>query len=162
MPESIRKDQCRQHFHSLLLAGATSAALADADYFEPFRTHVRNAQELSKSPSTHVNWPRKTQKTQFAFRQQHPNSHQQDTCTHSAGAQLEKKRDQKSKNPCRFPCRGFAKVAVKKRFEPVSIASQSVPNPLITRLALSSPARFVAIWLYDFDTFSTPPAKPAL
>ncbi len=56
MPESIRKDQGRQHFHSLLLAGATSApaALADADYFEPFRTHVRNAQELSKSPSTYV------------------------------------------------------------------------------------------------------------
>lgn len=47
MPESIRKDQGRQHFHSLLLAGATNppAALADADSFELFRTRVRNAQE---------------------------------------------------------------------------------------------------------------------
>ena len=61
----------------------------------------------------------------------------------------------KAKNPCRFPCRGFTKVAVKKRFEPVSVACQSVPNPLNTGLPLPSPARFVAIRLYDFDTFST-------
>jgi len=54
-----------------------------------------------------------------------------------------------------FRALGIAKVAVKKRFEPVSVACQSVPNPLNTGLPLPSPARFVAIRLYDFDTFST-------
>ncbi|HEY1027926.1 MAG TPA: hypothetical protein VGE28_09920 [Pseudomonas sp.] len=43
-----------------------------------------------------------------------------------------------------------------------SVASQSVPNPLNTGFPRSSPARFVAIRPYDFDTFSTPAAKPAL
>ncbi|WFC62630.1 hypothetical protein EWH21_13180 [Pseudomonas sp. REST10] len=44
---------------------------------------------------------------------------------------------------------------MKKRFEPVSVACQSVPNPLNTGFAPPSPARSVAIRPYDFDTFST-------
>jgi len=54
-----------------------------------------------------------------------------------------------------FRASSIAKVAVKKRFEPVSVASQFVSNPLNTGFTLPSPARFVAIRLYDFDTFST-------
>lgn len=50
---------------------------------------------------------------------------------------------------------GTAKVAAKKRLEPVSLACQSVPNPLNAGFPLPSPAQYVAIWLYDFDTFST-------
>ncbi|MBU2140407.1 MAG: type II toxin-antitoxin system ParD family antitoxin [Gammaproteobacteria bacterium] len=42
--ELIRKDQDRQHLRGLLLAGASSAAPADADYFESLRARVRNAQ----------------------------------------------------------------------------------------------------------------------
>ncbi|MGE8504669.1 MAG: hypothetical protein ACN6P1_20835 [Pseudomonas sp.] len=70
---------------------------------------------------------------------------------------LEKK-SQKAKGPENllvFWALGIAKVAVKKRFEPVSVACQSVPNPLNTGFPLPLPARFVAIRLYDFDTFST-------
>lgn len=47
-------------------------------------------------------------------------------------------------------------MAAKKRLEPVSLASQSVLNPLNTGFALPSPARSVSIRLYGFDTFSTP------
>jgi hypothetical protein len=54
-----------------------------------------------------------------------------------------------------FRALGIAKVAVKKRFEPVSVACQFVSNPLVTGFRLASPAQFVAIRLYDFDTFST-------
>ncbi|WP_148281078.1 hypothetical protein [Pseudomonas aeruginosa] len=46
--------------------------------------------------------------------------------------------------------------------EPVSVACQFVPNPLNTGFPLSSRARFVAIRLYNFDTFSAPAAKAAL
>lgn len=43
--ELIRKDQDRQHLRGLLLAGAasSSAAPADASYFEALRTRVRQA-----------------------------------------------------------------------------------------------------------------------
>jgi hypothetical protein len=77
----------------------------------------------------------------------------------------ERNKGQKAKSPenlLAFRALGIAKVAVKKRFEPVSVACQSVPNPLNTGFPFPSPARFVAIRPYDFDTFSTPPAKPAL
>src|SRR5690606_23746371 len=77
----------------------------------------------------------------------------------------ERNKNWKTKSPenfSAFRALGIAKVAVKKRFEPVSVACQSVPNPLNTGFPFPSPARFVAIRPYDFDTFSTPPAKPAL
>src|SRR5690606_19961894 len=77
----------------------------------------------------------------------------------------ERNKDWKTKSPENFSvlrALGIAKVAVKKRFEPVSVACQLVPNPLITGFPSSSSAQFVAIRPYDFDTFSTPAAKAAL
>lgn len=48
--------------------------------------------------------------------------------------------------------RGFLNLERAKGIEPVSLACQSVPNPLNTGFLLPSPARFVSIRHSDFDT----------